>query len=351
MRTFDYYKYKDWKWDSEILKKVSSIYHNKGKLEVLQSQNPLIFEKLTENSKFESIVASNLIEGIVTTNYRFKQLINKKSAPKNRSEQEIAGYKDVLDIINESYNYIDINSNYILQLHKIMYQNILNNSFGGKYKNVQNYISVSDVNGNMYNIFTPLTPYETPQAIKDICTEYNKAIKDKNINPLIISFIFILDFLSIHPFNDGNGRISRLLTNLVLLRLDYFISKYVSIENIINNSKEDYYDALYTSQKGWLDNKNDPTPFINYMLSVIELAYEKIADKVNLSTQKLSAYELVKYSLSNKIGKITKAEVIDLCPTISTSSIEKSIAQLVKEGILEKKGSGKNTFYIIKMDK
>lgn len=220
--------------------------------------------------------------------------------------------------------------------------------FGSRFKNVQNYIRGYDNEGNIYNLFTPLAPYETPKAIELICNQYNNALEEENINLLIISLIFILDFLSIHPFNDGNGRMSRLLTNLLLYRLGYSIGKYISLENKINNSKELYYNALYESQKGWHEGNNNPLPFINYMLEIIESSYIELDEKISLLNQDLSAYEMVKRSLSNKIGRITKTEVIELLPILSPSSIEKSIHRLVKEEKLEKQGVGKATFYIIK---
>lgn len=348
MRKFDYSKYKDFTWDSEMLSKISNIYYKRGKIEQLMLQNPLIFEKMIPNTTSQSVIASNAIEGIVTTNFRFKNLLNDNTLPSNRSEQEIKGYINAHEVINDNYKYIEVNKNYILQLHNILYKEVPQALFGGRFKNFQNYIRGYDNEGNIYNLFTPLAPYETPKAIELICNQYNNALEEENINLLIISLIFILDFLSIHPFNDGNGRMSRLLTNLLLYRLGYSIGKYISLENKINNSKELYYNALYESQKGWHEGNNNPLPFINYMLEIIESSYIELDEKVSLLNQDLSAYEMVKRSLSNKIGRITKTEVIELLPILSPSSIEKSIHRLVKEEKLEKQGVGKATFYIIK---
>ncbi len=348
MRKIDYDKYKDYQWDFEILRKISSISNNKGKIEVLQNQYPLVFEKMIVGSSFESIVASNTIEGIVTTDFRFKKIINEQATPKNRSEQEITGYKKAFKTIHESYKYIDITPNYILQLHKILYDQVSVQSFGGMYKNVQNYITAFDSKGQMFTLFAPVDPFETPGAIEMICREYNQMLAEEHLNPLILSIIFILDFLSIHPFNDGNGRVSRLLTILILNRLGYTVGRYVSIEHKINRSKENYYSALYASQRGWHEGTNNPLPLIDYMLSIIELAYDELHKKIERLTKPQSAYEMVKQSIAGKLGKITKSEVLDLCPTLSASSVEKSIHTLVKEGKLKKQGSGKNTFYIIK---
>ena len=349
MREFDYSKLKDKTWNSEILIKVAKIHEAKGRQEFYLAKEPEELNRLVEIAKIQSTEASNAIEGIRTTDTRLKQLVNQKTTPRNRNEKEIAGYRDALSIIHESFEYIPLTPNYILQLQSILCSHNDEVNYGGKYKNVQNYISATDENGNNFTLFTPLSPFETPVAIQNLCDEYNKAIERKNVDPLVLIPIFIHDFLCIHPFNDGNGRMSRLLTTLLLYRSGYYVGKYISLEAKISKIKDLYYDSLFESQKGWHENSDDPTPFVKYLLSIIEMAYEDFEDRVNLITKKASSYELVDYAIKKKIGKITKSDIAELCPSLSISAIEKAIAKMVEERRLEKKGSGKLTYYVIKL--
>lgn len=229
MRTFNYSAIKNQKWDSEILGLIAAIYKEAGKQELYLKQRPDELEKLVEIAKIQSTEASNAIEGIVTTNTRIRQLVEEKTTPKSRDEQEIAGYRDVLSIIHESYDAIPLSKNDILQLHKIMYSH-RNNPMAGQTKNVQNYISATFPDGHTEILFTPLAPFETPEALDRICEEYNKVIGNMELEPLIAIPIFIHDFLCIHPFNDGNGRMSRLLTTLLLYRSGFYVGKYISLE-------------------------------------------------------------------------------------------------------------------------
>lgn len=207
-------------------------------------------------------------KGIVTTNTRIKQLVEEKTTPRNRDEQEIAGYRDALNIIHESFDAIPISQNYILQLHKILYSH-MNNPMGGRTKSVQNYISATYPDGHVETLFTPLSPFETPEALDKICEEYNRVIENMEVEPLIIIPIFIHDFLCIHPFNEGNGRISRFLTTLLLYRNGFYVGKYISLESKIAKHKDLYYNALFQAQHGWHEGNEDVVPFIKYLLGTI----------------------------------------------------------------------------------
>lgn len=203
MRDFNYSKLREQKWDSNVVGLIAAIYKYAGKQELYLKQRPDELEKLVEIAKIQSTEASNAIEGIITTNTRIKQLVEEKTTPKNRDEEEIAGYRDVLNIIHESFDVIPISKNYILQLHKILYSH-MNNPIAGRTKSVQNYISATYPDGHTEILFTPLAPYETPEALEKICAEYNKVIGNFEVEPLIAIPVFIHDFLCIHPFNDGN---------------------------------------------------------------------------------------------------------------------------------------------------
>lgn len=344
MRTFNYSAIKDQKWDSEILGLVAAIYKYAGKQELYLKQKPHELEKLVEIAKIQSTEASNAIEGIVTTNTRIRQLVEEKTAPRNRDEQEIAGYRDVLSVIHESFDAIPITKNYILQLHKMLYSH-MNNPLAGQTKTVQNYISATYPDGHTKTVFTPLAPFETPDALEKICEEYSRVIGNFEVEPLIIIPIFIHDFLCIHPFNDGNGRMSRLLTTLLLYRSGFNVGKYISLEAKIAKNKDLYYDALRRSQDGWHEGSEDVVPFIKYLLGTILAAYKDFEDRFSIVGEKLPAVDIVRKATLTKIGKFTKRDIIELCPSLSLSSVEGSLRKLVQAGEIKKDGVGKGTFY------
>lgn len=344
MRNFNYSSIKDQKWDSEILGLIAAIYKEAGKQEMYLKQRPEELEKLVEIAKIQSTEASNAIEGIVTTNTRIKQLVAEKTTPRNRNEQEIAGYRDALAIIHENFDAIMISQNYILQLHKILYSQ-MNNPLAGRTKNVQNYISATYPDGSTKILFTPLAPYETPKALDAICDEYNRVIGNMELEPLIAIPVFIHDFLCIHPFNDGNGRMSRLLTTLLLYRSGFYVGKYISLEAKIANNKDLYYEALQASQDGWLEGKDDPVPFIKYLLGTILAAYKDFGERFSLVEDKKPALEIVRMATLKKMGRFTKQDIRELCPSLSISSIEGALRTLVDNGELRREGAGKNICY------
>ncbi len=345
MRQFNYTKIQEMTWDSEILGYIAAIYKEAGKQELYLRQRPEELEKLVEIAKIQSTEASNAIEGIVTTNTRIRQLVEEKTTPRTRDEQEIAGYRDVLNIIHESFDAIPITQNFILQLHKIMYSHMAN-SMGGRTKNVQNYISATYPDGHTEILFTPLTPYETPEALDKICAEYNRVIGNAEVEPLIAIPIFIHDFLCIHPFNDGNGRMSRLLTTLLLYRSGFYVGKYISLEAKIATRKDGYYDALRQSQHGWHEGNENVVPFIKYFLSTIIAAYRDFEDRFALVEKKLPALEMVRKATMQKLGRFSKQDIRELCPSLSLSSVEGALRKLVEEGYLGREGTGRSTRYI-----
>ena len=344
MRNFNYSEIKDQKWDSETLGLIAAIYKEAGKQELFLKQRPEELEKLVEIAKIQSTEASNAIEGIVTTNTRIRQLVEEKTTPRNRDEQEIAGYRDVLSVIHDNFDTIPITQNYILQLHKMLYSH-MNNPLAGQTKTVQNYISATYPDGHVETLFTPLAPYETSEALDKICEEDNRVIGNMELEPLIAIPIFIHDFLCIHPFNDGNGRMSRLLTTLLLYRSGFYVGKYISLEAKIAKNKDLYYHALAESQIGWHEGTEDVVPFIKYILGTILAAYKDFEDRMELVETKLPAIEMVKRASENKIGRFNKQDIRELCPTLSDSSIEGALRKLVASGELQREGKGKNTCY------
>jgi len=346
MRNFDYRKFKNATWNNEIVNYVAQIRLLQGRQEQFVKHKPIQLDRLVEIAKIQSTEASNAIEGIRTTDTRLKQLIEARATPKNRDEEEIAGYRDALNVIHESFEYMQLTPNYILQLHQILYSHNTKKAIGGIFKNIQNYISATDGQGHSVNIFTPLNAVETPIAIDQICNSFNEALAYAEVEPLILIPIFIHDFLCIHPFLDGNGRMSRLLTTLLLYRCGFYVGKYISLEAKIANYKDLYYDALQASQTGWHEGKDDCTPFIKFMLMTILSAYRDFEERVEIVSEKSSAIEIVKAAIQNKTGKFKKADIVELCPSLSVSAIEKSLKELTVKGEITKHGNGKNTFYV-----
>ena len=343
MRRFDYAELINKKWDNEVINYLSLIHEYKGRQASYIRQKPSELEKLVEIAKIQSTEASNSIEGIRTTETRLRRLMDEKTAPRNRDEKEIAGYRDALNVVHENFEYIPLTPNYILQLHKILLSHT-DSGFGGSFKNVQNYISATDGSGKRYNLFTPTAPYETPEAVGAICDEFNRTLGEGKIDPLLIIPVFVHDFLCIHPFLDGNGRMSRLLTTLLLYRSGYEIGKYISLEAKIAGNKEAYYAALEDSQTGWHEGNDDPTAFIKYLLSTVISAYRDLDDRINLVGS--TSIDTVKNAVDNKLGKFTKKEILELCPSLSASTVERHLKKLTATGFIAKHGVGKSTFYV-----
>ena len=348
MRTFDYEKLAERTWDAEILSYVSKIHEYKGKQELFLRQKPIELERLIEIAKIQSTEASNRIEGIVTTNSRLKQLVGDKTTPKNRAEEEILGYRNVLALVHENYEAIPIRSSYILQLHGEMLK-YTGYTYGGKFKTTPNEIVQLSGNGEREVLFKPMEPYETPEAIEKICESYQRALDREAIDELILIPCFVLDFLCIHPFNDGNGRMSRLLTLLLLYRSGYLVGQYISVEKVIADTKEAYYDALRKSDYGWYEAENDPAPFIKYMLAVILFCYRDfealltVAEKTGVRS---TAYDIVKTHVVGRVGKFTKQDALISCPSLGSSSVEAALKKLVEDGTLRRLGAGRKTMYV-----
>lgn len=345
MHVFDYTRLKESRWDGEILSFVAQIHEYRGRQELYLRHKPVELKRLIEVAKIQSTDSSNKIEGIHTSNVRLRQLVEEKTTPRNRDEQEIAGYRDILNTIHESYEHIPIKSNIILQLHKdlLTYTNL---SSGGYYKNTQNYISERYADGTVATRFIPLAPYETPQAVHDICSSYQEAINREVIDPLILIPVFICDFLCIHPFNDGNGRMSRLLTTLLLYKSDYLIGRYISVEKKIEQTKETYYEVLGEISENWHTGQNDYTPFIKYFLGIILHCYKDLEKRIGSMDDKSAPYDIVKKAVNERLGVFTKMEILEQCPSIRSSSIEAALKKLKAEGYIIMRGSGRSSSYV-----
>lgn len=346
MRTFDYSSLYNKAWDTDLLNLVAKIHEYKARENLYALKKPHELDRLVEVAKIQSTEASNRIEGIVTTSTRIKQLFAEKTSPRNRDEDEIMGYRDVLQTIHMHSAYIPIKPSYILQLHRDLLKRA-GFSYSGQFKDVQNYINEQRADGTIATRFTPVSPHETPVAVEELCSTYEQARATEKIDPLILIPVFISDFLCIHPFNDGNGRMSRLLMLLLLYKNGYNVGKYVSIEKQIEKTKDFYYDSLERSDRGWHEGNNDPTPFICYMLQIILACYTEFEERLGTFVDKhLSAFELVKNVVEGKIGTFTSADVIASCPSVGRSSVLAALKKLTEEGFIIREGTGRSTFYV-----
>ena len=346
VRNFDYKQVPEQLLTPEIVQMIASIHEHKGRQELFLEANIDELKTLLEVALIQSTGASNRIEGIYTSDKRLEELVSQKAEPSNRSEQEIAGYREVLATIHESYEYIVPRPNMILQLHRDLYS-YSQSSKGGNYKNSDNVIAETDAEGHQKARFIPVPAFQTAEAVEELCNQFLEAWESERIDRLLLIPMFVLDFLCIHPFNDGNGRMSRLLTLLLFYKAGYIVGKYVSMEMLIEKTKETYYEALQDSSTDWHENENSYEPFAKYYLGIILKAYNEFEGRVeHLKNRNLSKPERIKLIIEQKVGKITKKEIMELCPDISKVTVERTLTDLVKSGYIAKVGAGPSTAYV-----
>lgn len=352
MRKFDYTE----KWKKlltpEIVGYLTTIHEYKGEQRLIAERHADVLESLVEVAKIQSTESSNKIEGIYTSDERLKKIVLDKTMPKTRNEREIAGYRDVLNTIHENFPHIPIRDTFILQLHRDLYKFENSTSNGGRFKNSDNIIEEEDANGNKFVRFRPLPAWETPEAITELCAAYNEAINRSEADALLIIPMFIIDFLCIHPFNDGNGRMSRLLTLLLLYQNDYIVGKYISLEKLIERTKDSYYDVLQESSQGWIEDENNYEPFVKYILGVIVAAYREFFDRAQIvEEKKVPKPDRIEELIKNHLGTITKSEIVEGTPGISTTTVQRTLTDLVKAEKIIKIGNGRYTKYKWNWDK
>ena len=346
MRGFDYTKEYRKLLSPDIVAMLTTIHEFRGAQSTLIDAHGEMLEQLLDIAKIQSTEASNRIEGIITTDDRLKKIVREKTMPKTRSEKEIAGYRDVLNTIHNNYEYIQPRPSFILQLHRDLYK-FTGRSIGGSFKNSDNVIAEKLPDGTKRIRFEPVPAWETAEAMDKLWSAFDQASNDPDIDPLLLIPLFILDFLCIHPFNDGNGRMSRLISLLLLYRTGYHIGKYISLERLIADSKETYYEVLQESSQGWHDEENDYGPFVRYMLGIVIAAYRELNDRLGLlQTSGLNKAERIQEFMKQHIGEITKSEIMEQFPDISQVTVQRTLADLLKSGLVLKIGGGRYTSYV-----
>jgi Fic family protein len=345
MRRFNYETIPTELLTPEIMNLVAAIHEYKGKQDLYLSAKPDILESLLSVAKVQSTGSSNRIEGISTSDARLDSLMKESTEPRNRAEEEIAGYREVLKLVHENYEHMTPSENVILQMHRDLYH-FSASGHGGKYKATENTIEEKDSHGQRRVRFQPTSVFETPEAMGNLCTELRSAEASQEINPAILSAMFVLDFLCIHPFADGNGRISRLLMGLLLYRSGYMVGKYISIEKQIENTKETYYQALQESSRDWHDGQGSYLPFVRYTLQIILAAYKDFSERVASGTTKgVTKTERISRLLATSLGQWTKSDIRDHYPDISDATIEQTLAKLLRGDEIIKIGEKKGTSY------
>ena len=348
MRQFDYTHMPKELLTNETMNLLAAVHEYRGRQASYLTAKQDILDSLIEVARVQSTEASNRIEGIRTTEKRLHDIMSDKTDPKSRDEEEIAGYRDVLETIHESHDYIDVTPNIILQLHRTMYRHTPS-SMGGHFKVGDNEIRGIRPDGTDYVRFKTTPAVATADTMDRLCAALRKGLATDGCDPLIVSLIFVFDFTCVHPFNDGNGRMSRLLTLLLLYKASYDVGKYISIEKEIERTKGAYYDALGASSQGWNEGANDPGPFVRYMLGVILACYRDLDDRISVVVSaKLSKAERVEAYLRGNIGKTTKADILAACPDISKITVERTLRELAATGRIVKVGSGRATGYVWK---
>lgn len=339
------------KFGSEHLAMLKRLGEYRGKQELFSRKSPEALETLKQHAVIESVESSNRLEQITAPRERIKGLVAESTKPRDRSEQEIAGYRDALELVHDSFEWMDINSNVILQIHSILYK--YHPEDGGKFKSSDNEIVERDADGNITKVrFKPTPAIQTEDAMKELCAFYNDNIDDGNIDRLLVLPLMILDFLCIHPFKDGNGRVSRLLTLLILHRGGYEVGRYISLERIFEQQKEGYYENLEKSSQGWHEGEHDPFPWLNYFWGVLISAYKEFEEKVEVINEshsgKGSKTEQIKLFINKRFKPFAVSDIEKECPSISKDMIRNVLRQMRDDDIIESVGTGRGAKWIKK---
>ena len=346
MRKFDYSFLDNGLLPANLINLTGVIYSLKTGAEIRKDEYEKIFTELEKIAKVQSVKSSNAIEGIVTSDERIKEIVNQSSKPLNHNESEIAGYRDALNQIHLNFEDIEFSENTILRLHEIM-MSYSGYEYAGKYKIDDNLIIEEDKEGNRKIRYKPVSAKETQKAMEQLVLAYKDASNNSNINQLLLIPCVILDFLCIHPFKDGNGRISRLLSLLLLYKNGFDAGKYVSFEGQINNNKGYYYETLRESYVGWDTNENTYVPFIQSFLSTLYMCYKELDKRFNVvNSKKITKKARIEATVLNSLTAISKAEICNILPDVSPSTVEAVLGTMVREGRIQIIGKGKNTRYM-----
>ena len=348
MHKFDYSFLNNGLLPSQLVNVTASISSLRTAAQFRKNDCQKVFTELEKIARIQSVKSSNEIEGIVTTDERIVQIVQQNSAPLNHNEQEILGYRDALNIIHTGHQNLQFNENSVLSLHRTMLS-ATDYNFAGKYKNDDNVILEIDALGNKKVRFAPVSANETKTAMEQLFLAFMEAVSDTNINALLLIPCVILDFLCIHPFKDGNGRMSRLLSLLLLYKNGFDVGKYISFEEQINKNKDWYYQALKESSENWHDSTNNYFPFMQNFLATLYECYKELDRRFAVvNSNKITKTTRIENTVLNSLLPISKADICRLLPDISPTTVEAVLGKMVKSGIITTIGKGRGTKYIRK---
>jgi len=346
MRRFDYRFLDNGLVPANLVDITGGIYSLQTTAEIRKQQYDTVFTELESVAKVQSVKSSNAIEGIITSDQRIAAIVNNGSAPLNHSEAEIAGYRDALNMIHTGHDHIGFNVRDIRILHETM-MTPSGDALAGRYKQTDNVIVEVDAAGNRRVRFRPVSAEETSAAMEQLELAYLDACSNSSINQLLLIPCVILDFLCIHPFRDGNGRMSRLLSLLLLYKNGFDAGKYISFEEQINKYKDLYYDALQRSSTGWDTNHNDYFPFMQFFLSTLYMCYKELDRRFAIvHGKRITKSARIEATVLGSLIPISKAEICSIHPDISPTTVEAVLARMVKEGQIKRIGVSRGSRYI-----
>lgn len=326
----------------ELIRQLTAVYEFRGKQALYERQAPEVLESLRRRAIIESTESSSRIEGVVASPARVREIVGLGAAPANRSEAEIAGYRDVLATIHASYPHIQVRASTILQFHRDLYR--LAGVEAGSWKNLDNTIEATLPDGTKEVIFKPVAAHRAPQAVEELCEDFAAAREAGANDPLVLIAAFVLDFLCIHPFRDGNGRVARLLTTLLLYQADFTLARYVSVERIVEQTRDSYYAALRASSEGWHEGAHSMVPWAGYFLGVVLAAYRELDQRLGISEIPTKA-QRVMLAIEQLPDSFTIAEVERACPGVSRPTIKLAMNQLRKAGRIENVRAGRSALW------
>ena len=346
MRKFDYSFLSEGLLPANLINITSELYSLRTANGIRKEDYNSIFTELEAVARVQSVKSSNAIEGIVTSDERIVEIVNQSSAPLNHNEAEIAGYRDALNIVHTNYENLDFRRRDILSLHDTMLS-VAGYEYGGSYKTDDNIIMETDSDGRRTVRFRPTSAADTAEAMEQLELAFFDERSNPDINPLLLIPCVILDFLCIHPFRDGNGRMSRLLSLLLLYKAGFDVGKYISFEEQINNYKPLYYDALKQSSANWHENRNDYMPFVKNFLSMLYMCYKELDKRFAvIGNQKITKKARVEATVLNSLIPISKAEICQILPDVSPTTVEAVLGDMVRRGLIKRIGASRATRYI-----